>query len=135
MPPTHPFNPLRALRLCIARGSQPSDIFAIFQAIWVNGHLPDTADGWRAIGRAVGVDDPDPVIRADGVKQTLRDNTNRAITAGVFGVPTFVFTGTPFWGVDATDFLIDVLHDPSLLDDAEMKRIANLPASVQRAVP
>jgi 2-hydroxychromene-2-carboxylate isomerase len=134
MPPAHPFNPLKALRLCIARGARSEDVFAIFRAIWVDGHLPDTADDWRAIGRAVGVDDPDTMIRADGVKQTLRDNTAGAIAAGVFGVPTFVFAGVPFWGVDATDFLIDVLDDPSLLDDAEMKRIASLPASVQRSV-
>ena len=108
---------------------------AIFRAIWVDGHLPDTADGWRAIGRAVGVDDPDGVIHSRGVKQALRDNSARAIDAGVFGVPTFVFAGTPFWGVDATDFFIDVLRDPSLLDDAEMKRIVALPASAQRTVP
>jgi len=135
MPPAHPFNPLNALRLCAARGARPEDVSAIFRAIWVDGHLPDTADGWRAIGRAVGVDDPDEVIRADRVKQALRDNTARAIAAGVFGVPTFVFAGTPFWGVDATDFFIDVLRDPSLLDDAEMRRIVALPASAQRTVP
>ena len=51
-----------------------------------------------------------------------------------FGVPTFVFAGTPFWGVDTTDFFIDALRDPSLLDDAQMKRIVALPASAQRTV-
>jgi 2-hydroxychromene-2-carboxylate isomerase len=135
MPPAHPFNPLNALRLCVARDGRAEDVLAIFRAIWVDGHLPDTADGWRAIGRAVGVDDPDGVIHSRGVKQALRDNSARAIDAGVFGVPTFVFAGTPFWGVDATDFFIDVLRDPSLLDDAEMKRIVALPASAQRTVP
>ncbi len=136
MPPAHPFNPLNALRLCVARGAQSEDIAAIFRAIWVDGHLPDTVDGWRAIAGSVGVgvDDADLAIRAAGVKETLRDNTASAIDAGVFGVPTFVFAGTPFWGVDATDFLIDALNEPSLLDDAEMRRISTIPATAQRTV-
>jgi 2-hydroxychromene-2-carboxylate isomerase len=133
MPPAHPFSPLRALRLCIARGVRREDVLTIFRVIWVDGQLPDTEGGWRAIGRAVGVDDADALICGEDVKQTLREATAGAIAAGVFGVPTFVFAGTPFWGVDATDFLIDVLNDPSLLNDAEMRRIATLPASAQRS--
>lgn len=132
MPPAHPFNPLRALRLCAARGSHGDDVLAIFRAIWVDGHLPDDAEGWRAIGRAVGEADPDAAIRAEGVKRTLQENFEAALAAGVFGVPTFVYAGTAFWGVDATDFLLDVLAEPSRLDDPEFARIAGLPAAVQR---
>ena len=133
MTPAHPFNPLKALRLCVARGNRRDDVLAIFRAIWVDGHLPDDPAGFQAIARAVGEADPDALIRAAGVKQALQDTFAAALAAGVFGVPTFVHAGVAFWGVDATDFLLDVLADPTLLDDPEFTRLASLPAAVQRA--
>ncbi len=132
MPPAHPFNPLKALRLCVARGSRRDDVLAIFRAIWVDGHLPDDAAGFGAIARDLGEADPDAAIRAPGVKQALQDTVAAALAADVFGVPTFVYAGMAFWGLDATDFLLDVLADPARLDDPEFTRLASLPAAVQR---
>jgi len=47
-------------------------------------------------------------------------------------VPTFD-TGTElFWGLDATDMLLDYLEHPGVFDEPEMRRIANLPVGAAR---
>ena len=137
MPPAHPFNSLKALRLCLALGSRGDDVTAIFNAIWVDGHLPDTEAGWNAICGSVGIEtsEADALIRTAGVKQELRANFDSAVSAGVFGVPTFVFREALFWGLDATGFLIDALNDPALLKDPELIRVANLPVAARRSQP
>ena len=43
-PPAHPFNPLAALRLCIAAGSTPEAITAIYDWIWAQGKAGDSVD-------------------------------------------------------------------------------------------
>ena len=132
MTPAHPFNPLKALRLAIALGCTREAVFTIFRAIWADGNLPDNREGWEKIAAAAGVPNADELIREAGVKETLYDNMSRAIAAGVFGVPTFVYEGATYWGLDATDFLLDVLRDPDLLRDPEFKRIETLPLGTQR---
>lgn len=132
-PAAHPFNPLKALRLAVALGSPPEAIKRIFAAIWGDGWLPDTAEGWRYIVAAVGAADADRLIERPEVKAGLRANGERAVAAGVFGVPTFVIDGEVFWGNDATEMVIDYLNRPGLFRDPEMRRIAALPASAQRA--
>jgi 2-hydroxychromene-2-carboxylate isomerase len=49
------------------------------------------------------VPDPDAVLASagsDGVKDRLRQTTDRAIALGVFGAPTFVVGEEVFWGND-----------------------------------
>lgn len=43
--------------------------------------------------------------------QLLSDNTNEAISQGVFGVPSFVVGSELFWGQDRLDFLEQALTD------------------------
>jgi hypothetical protein len=74
---------------------------------------------------ATKIDDPD-------VKEALRRNTEQAIGRGVFGVPTAVVNGEIFWGEDSTDMLLDYLRDPGLFDDAEMRRVSELPIAAAR---
>ena len=68
------------------------------------------------------------------IKDRLRENTEAAIQRGVYGVPTFealreggATAGELFWGLDATDMLLDYLVDPAMFDAPEMRRIAGLP--------
>ncbi|MFN0163482.1 MAG: 2-hydroxychromene-2-carboxylate isomerase [Burkholderiales bacterium] len=42
---------------------------------------------------------------SDAVQAIYRRNSDEAITAGVFGAPTFVLEGERFWGQDRLDFL------------------------------
>ena len=41
MPPRHPYNPLAALRLCIAAGGQLDHIRSVFHVIYGEGTQPD----------------------------------------------------------------------------------------------
>jgi predicted DsbA family dithiol-disulfide isomerase len=68
----------------------------------------------------------------EGVKAQLRENTDEAIRLGVFGVPTFAVDDHLFWGIDATEMLLDYLDDPQLFDSDEMKRLAYLPVAAAR---
>lgn len=131
-PPRHPFNPLKPLRLAIAQGASPQAVHAIFDFIWAEGRDPADPVEWNALGTRLGIADPDAAIEAQRVKDALRANTEAAIAAGVFGVPSFVVGGEVFWGVDATDFVLQYLDNPALLDDPEYRRVADLPAGAER---
>lgn len=129
-PPAHPFNPLAALRLCIAAGDTPAAITAVFDWIWSHGHAGDSPEALAPVMARLGVS-PD-VLAADGLKAALRANTDAAIAAGVFGVPTLAVGDALFWGNDAHDFAAAVLRDPALLDEAQMQRAATLPEGASR---
>lgn len=129
-PPAHPFNPLVALRLCIAAGSRPAAIDAIFDHLWREGRCGDTAEALAGVAVALGVDVAD--CQTPEVKAALRANTGAALDAGVFGVPTLGLGKRLFWGNDAHAFAIAALREPGLLEDAEMRRVATLPVAVQR---
>jgi len=132
MPDAHPFNPIRALRLCIALGNDPKAIGAIYHAIWGEGHLPDNDQGWAAIQKAAGVDNGDAMIGNPLVKQELIQNGDDAVSAEVFGVPSFVAEGNVFWGDDALEFFSDWLDDRSVLENPDMEKLRTLPSSSER---
>ena len=130
-PPAHPFNPLAALRLCIAAGSTPDAITAIYDWIWMQGKTGDSIEALAPVRTQLGVAAEAP--GSDAVKATLRANTEAAIAAGVFGVPTLAIGDDLFWGNDAHELAVAVLRDPAVLDDVEMRRIAALPVGIRRA--
>ena len=66
------------------------------------------------------------------VKEKLKQNTENAVTDGVFGVPTFVVKDELFWGGDATDMMLDFLINPTLFETSEMKRISEMPMGKTR---
>lgn len=129
-PPAHPFNPLAALRLCLAAGSTVTAIDALFDWIWKEGNAGDSIEALAPVAAALGID---PAMAQDErVKARLRANTEDAIAAGVHGVPTLAFDGQLFWGNDAHDFAIAALRNPDVLADAEMQRLGSLPVGMQR---
>ena len=131
-PPVHPFNPLKALRLCIALGSDAATVRAVFDHIWRDGIGIDSEAGWQALAERLGVDDADALVSAPEVKDGLRRSTDEAIAAGVYGVPTFRVGRELFWGDDATDMMLDYLANPGLFESGEYKRVSNLPVGTQR---
>ena len=131
-PPTHPFNPIKALRLAIAIGDHHVEIKKIFRFIWRDGRSLDDAQAWIELCESVGVKNADARINDQRVKDELRGNGERAIAAGVFGVPSFVIDGEIFWGFDATGMVVDFLGNPALFESAEMVRVDNLPAGGDR---
>ncbi|GMQ77452.1 MAG: 2-hydroxychromene-2-carboxylate isomerase [Gammaproteobacteria bacterium] len=131
-PPVHPFNPLRALRLSIALGTEPAIIGAIFEFIFAEGRDIQSDDEWKVLAARLEVDDPDALVAQPEVKSALRENTEEAVRRGVYGVPTFAVGDELFWGADTTDMLQDYLADPGLFSRGEMARIDAMPMGVER---
>jgi 2-hydroxychromene-2-carboxylate isomerase len=115
-PATHPFNPLPLLRLAQACGPNRRVVEAVFRHVWVGGAEATDAQRLAALRAelepADGAADPD----SESVKQTLRHNTESAIAAGAFGVPTFALDGRLFWGLDALPMLRDALQGGAWFD-------------------
>jgi 2-hydroxychromene-2-carboxylate isomerase len=131
-PPAHPFNPINALRLVIAAGTQWDAIAAIFDHVWRQGQAADSAQALAGVARKFGIADIESAIGAASVKEQLRANTDEAIAAGVFGVPTVRLGTHLFWGNDATPMFEASLADPDLLDRGEFARLAQLPSAAER---
>lgn len=131
-PPAHPFNPLAALRLVIAAGGGWEAVHVIFRSIWRDGRdLADPATV-EEIAMRLGVENASERLAQPEVKNTLRDNTSAAIAVDIFGVPTIRIDGENFWGVGASDFVMDYLEDPSILVSDAMRHAASLPAAAER---
>ena len=130
-PPAHPFNPLAALRLAIAAGSTAEAVDSVFDWIWKQGRPGDSIEALAPLLAALDV--PAEALQADATKAALRANTDAAIAAGVYGVPTLAFEdGQLFWGNDAHDFAVAALRDPAVLADDDMRRASQLPVGLQR---
>lgn len=132
MPPAHPFNPLRPLRLAVAQGAEPKLIRAIFDAIWAEGRDPSDDAAWQALTERLGIADADDTIAQPEVKAALRSGTEEAAERGVFGIPTFAIGDELFWGLDTTDLVLDYLNDPNMLKTGEYARISDLPVAQAR---
>jgi 2-hydroxychromene-2-carboxylate isomerase len=106
-PRHHPFNPLLALRVASApmdAATRRALIDRIYAGVWSGegANIEDAVTIARFAGE-VGLD-ARPVLddaQTPEGKARLKDQTSRAIADGVFGVPTILADGEPFWGVDA----------------------------------
>jgi 2-hydroxychromene-2-carboxylate isomerase len=131
-PPAHPFNPLAALRLCLAAGATEAAVDAIFAHVWRDGRAADTPDALAPVAAALGVADAAAATSDARVKHALRDHTERAIASGVYGVPTIALDGHLFWGEDATPMVLDYLAGRLDLGSPELRRVATLPQAAAR---
>lgn len=131
-PPNHPFNPIHALRLVLAAGSTREHVETAFDMAWKEGRdLQDPRTLEELAGR-LHIKDARAVLADERVKARLRANTEAAIAAGVFGVPTFRLGDTRFWGQDSLEMMLDYLKHPALFDSAEMRRVSELPLGTVR---
>lgn len=132
MPSAHPFNPLRFLRLAVAADCRTDAIDRIFRFIWAeDGDLEDDA-AFEALGHAVDVKKPLQAVAGTAVKNRLIANTEQAVRENIFGVPTLLVHGEPFWGEDATDLAMAVARNPDLLQEETFQKASNLPVGIQR---
>ena len=130
-PPAHPFNPLLALRVC----SLPMDdetkrslVDRLYAATWAGGGGIDTPEKVTAIAGAELVRQ----AQTEDAKSRLRRQTEEAIAAGAFGVPTIFADGELFWGVDSLPALEARLAGNDPIDAVSLSKWATLPASAQR---
>ena len=122
-PPGHPFNPLQALRMCLAVTRQDERrrfALAVMSACWERGEdvsdpavLSKVADACGLSGSALQAAAQQPDI-----KMQLQAATENAIAGGVFGVPTFKVGAELFWGGDRIDALIRYLHGDRIDEQA-----------------
>ena len=131
-PPAHPFNPLPALRLVIAAGSDRRAAGTALDVIFRDGRDASEPAVIADLGRALGVADPQAALADPLIKQRLRDNTEWARQRGVFGVPTLLIGEELFWGHDAIDMALDYLKAPHSFEDAAMRAADTLPVGVAR---
>ncbi len=109
-PAQHPFNPLALLRLALASHAdlRPNRrvVQALMRHVWVGG--ADALDPRRL---AQLIQEIAPVLdpSSPSVKQALRECTDAALRAGVFGVPSIECEGRLFWGLDALLMLRDAM--------------------------
>lgn len=135
LPHEHPFNPLPLLRLAIACDCEPAAIHRIFRFVWRDGRLPDLPIEWAELTHDLELTNADARIADPEVKDTLRRNTDEAISRGVFGVPTLALRGELFWGVDATQMAADYAAAGCRWTDPEYARAATLPVGASRDAP
>ena len=130
LPAAHPFNPLKLLRLALHLEVSMPAVSRLFDFVWRDGCIPDDAPALRSVAMELEVTDL-AVLDDPGVKTRLAANTDRAIAAGVFGVPTIAIGDHLFWGQDSTDMALQFNRDPGSFaaDDAIISR---LPAAASR---
>lgn len=132
LPPAHPFNPLAALRLVVAAGSDRRAASVVLDAVFRDGLDVTDPKVLADLARQLGLADAERAVSDPRVKQQLHDNTDWAISRGVFGVPTLVIDEELFWGHDAFDMALDYLADGRAFRDSGMRAVEALPVGVER---
>ena len=83
----------------------------ISRALWTEERDIADTDTLVALCNAIGLPGAMlmPASLTDGIAAELDKNTDAAIAAGVFGLPTFAIDGELFWGQDRLDFVARAL--------------------------
>lgn len=115
IPSAFPTRTVQALRACVAAeqgGHGAHAMHALFAAYWAAGNdIADPAVIERALTSA-GLDGKALVARSEEqeAKDRLRQNTDLALSRGVFGVPTIFVDDRSFWGNDRLEFVEEQLR-------------------------
>lgn len=130
LPPMHPFVPLRLLRLSIVLGNSLDVVRQLFDFVWRDGNLPTDDEAFGQLLAHFGVSPAD--LEAPAIKGALRANTDAAIAAGVFGVPSAVIGDEVFWGFDASAMILARLAGDAFFESPALAAARQLPQGVQR---
>jgi 2-hydroxychromene-2-carboxylate isomerase len=139
-PPGHPFNPLLALRMCVALDDQAERrrfALALMSACWERGDDISDAATLVRLARECELDGAQLANAAQqpAIKQRLAADTERAIAAGVFGVPTFRYRDELFWGADRIDALLWRLQGNTIDEQQLAEFLARAPLAQRRIPP
>lgn len=85
---------------------------AIYDAYWAGGKDLGTADAVAAIELPEGLDAASlrDAIESEEARTLLRSAVDDSLKAGVFGSPTIVVDGEPFWGVQTLELVEEWLE-------------------------
>lgn len=134
-PASHPFNPLPSLRATLLEMSEAERrelVTRLFAATWVESRDVGSPEVVAEVCASVGILDPLERIQSPAIKRELLERSRRALSLGIFGVPTMIVEGELFWGTDSVGHLERFLRgdDPVDLDDID--RWASVPPSAHR---
>ncbi len=133
LPASHPFNPLALLRLALACAaqSQPNRYVCetLFRHVWRGGAEASDAQRLQAVSEQLA---PSRSAASDEVKAQLKANTDEALAAGVFGVPTLTVDDKLFWGFDALPMLRHYLAGDAWFTGPDWAAASQLPAGIRR---
>lgn len=131
-----PFRSLHALRIAslpLEPTTRRRLIDRLYAGAWARSEdLADRAVLERIVS-AVGLD-RDIVAQAEAPenKERLRSQTEGAIAAGVFGVPTVIVDGELFWGSDSLPHLARFLAGRHAVDPQVVEAFARVPVGAVR---
>ncbi|WLI91067.1 2-hydroxychromene-2-carboxylate isomerase [Massilia sp. R2A-15] len=136
-PPGHPFNPLQALRMCLALTRQDQRrrfALAVMKACWEDGKDVSNGEVLMRIADEFGLDGAAlrDAAQQPHIKAQLASDTEKAIACGVFGVPTFGVDGELFWGGDRVDALVRHLQGERIDEQALADFLAKPPLAERR---
>jgi 2-hydroxychromene-2-carboxylate isomerase len=136
-PPGHPFNPLLALRMCLALSRQDERrkfALAVMRACWEDGDDVSNADVLLRVAARCGLDGPalHGAAQQGANKMLLAADTELAIADGVFGVPTFRVGDELFWGADRIGALLHHLQGNRIDERALAEFLARAPLAERK---
>ena len=137
MPKYHPFKPLTALRATLAASSEedrPKAVRALFELGWVHGgDLGDASEVETAL-TAAGLDGRALVADAnnEAIKTLLREETDRAIARGVFGIPTMIVDDQLFWGLDQLEYVELLLQGRDPIAGVDLSELVSKGSTARR---
>jgi 2-hydroxychromene-2-carboxylate isomerase len=144
LPAAHPFSPLALLRLGLATATDDAPFETnryvteqLFHHVWHGGRdavAPDRLAALQALLQDHMAQRQKPWLAPDSevVKQRLRANTDAALAAALFGVPSLVVDGHVFWGQDALPMLRAYLDGDAWFRTGGWEAAARLPVGVRR---
>jgi 2-hydroxychromene-2-carboxylate isomerase len=140
-PAFHPFNPLLSLRVSSFDLDQRERfrlIDALFNAVWVEQLHVSEPEVVRAVADRAGLPGERLVeyARSQTAKDRLRADTEAAIAAGVFGVPSMLIGDEVFWGYDDLPYFERFLAGTDPLDVAAVpsEETAPRPSAMRRRI-
>ncbi|MFT3718066.1 2-hydroxychromene-2-carboxylate isomerase [Pseudorhodoferax sp.] len=133
LPAEHPFAPLALLRLALACGPGPQPnrhvCETVLRHVWRGGAPADDPQRLQALAAQLA---PRRDPAGAEVKAVLRANTDEAVAAGVFGVPSLVVDGRVFWGLDALPMLRACLQDDAWFASGLWESAPERPSALDR---
>jgi len=136
-PRFHPFHPLVSLRvssLPMPDAQRRALVDALFRAVWAESRDVGDPEVVAEVASGIGLDGAALVAAAGQpeAKARLRAQTDAAIAAGVFGVPSMQVGREVFWGYDDLPYLELHLAGTDPLPPAGEAPPARPPASAMR---
>jgi 2-hydroxychromene-2-carboxylate isomerase len=136
-PRFHPFHPLVSLRtssLPMPEAQRRTLVDALFRAVWAESRDVGDPAVVAEVASGAGLDGPALVAAAQHpeAKARLRAQTEAALAAGVFGVPSMQVGREVFWGYDDLPYLEMLLAGTDPLPPPGDASPARPPASAMR---